>query len=1084
MVHVTYAQRPEALVDALIAQVEADAPHRSALTSPTILTPSRAVAAFLKLRWAERTGIMANLQVTRPSAFFAPDDAPHSGGAPRNVSALAAHLEAGLETVGPEAPALQNYLAAGGLSSSQRDARRAALALKMAQLYFPYALDRPDWLGLSEAPAGAERPDAWLLHAWDRAATAAPDIRRITWPHRVSDERRVPALYFFLVPIHQVPVAKALARLQAHTPVHVYALNPCLEFWEDAESEDEPVALRRWGHLPRQQVRTLNALSGFNADLCPDGPDGHHLLAEIQRNILRRRVETAWPDAPPNDASIQVFACPTPARAASAAVGAALARARAGAALDDICILFPSPSAAEHRQKLRLALAAFYNPPHRFIDVPEDETSRVFALLRALLELPGSALDRINLLPLLRHPLIHPEQPTHQAKWLSWCATLAVYFGASESDQADSYVEGDLYTWTQAARRLARGFWCDDDPRIDSDPYPPAEVSAEDLPAAAAFAALVTDLAAWAHEGHHRSQTWSDWAHRLEALVTRFVHPDTAADERDKTRIVGLLADLARWGPGDPTRPVSLALVRPLLERALSEQRSDSAGALSGGITIGALDAVDGVPFRHVFILGMSEDQFPAREGRDELDLRRAHPRSTDVSRRDKDLATWLHRLVLSRDTLWISFVDRDAATQDLRRPSAPVQTLLDIAERTLGRPFPIQTIPFRPDLRPPHEGEPPNMHRLRRARDRRDALAAHLGDAAWPSLSALEGAMPPDQWRRLRDELRLVRWPSPTTNEDGRITPVPYRSLLHFLEDPFSGWLRFVLRIDEGVRFRHALSERTECFQSDDHSVEALLHGILADHRSTRSPAPAECHERLARRLVARATRGIGPSGSLMRAELARLQPILEVWRAHLSRHLDPEAPAHRGPLPPRADRRGSALDLTAGHRSFRIAPETEWWSVTPVKQLALSAKKKLSLPHRLRRSLALFVDQQCLVAAGGLPEDTASHARIGTADGQTHDLRLEATTRSSAEAYLSHRLTELTAPEPPLDLPLHRAYLFAQADADGASSARLRALLRPDSSLWQSTSKQRQTPSIDEARALIAERYASFFPGRKEAP
>ncbi len=140
--------------------------------------------------------------------------------------------------------------------------------------------------------------------------------------------RARPSRCIFLAFPTPVPSSPAFLRTSVKlTELHVYALNPCMEFWEDVEGAcyraaialsaadtrsvtrwtraDDPfsldapgenAALRQWGKPGREYIRLLNELTDcdFDSHFEPPPPArGSSLLARVQESILCREPEAS-----------------------------------------------------------------------------------------------------------------------------------------------------------------------------------------------------------------------------------------------------------------------------------------------------------------------------------------------------------------------------------------------------------------------------------------------------------------------------------------------------------------------------------------------------------------------------------------------------------------------------------------------------------------------------------------------------------------------------------------------------------------------------------------------------------------------
>ncbi|MGH8163503.1 MAG: hypothetical protein ACREP1_04125, partial [Rhodanobacteraceae bacterium] len=106
----------------------------------------------------------------------------------------------------------------------------------------------------------------------------------------------------------------------------------------------------------------------------------------------------------------------------------------------------------------------------------------------------------------------------------------------------------------------------------------------------------------------------------------------------------------------------------------------------SGGVTFCGMVPLRVVPFRAICLLGMDEAAFPRRENAP-LDPLLADTRANQSERGDRDVRAddrllFLQLIAAARDTLYISWVGRDAHSNEPRPPSTVVAELMDELRR------------------------------------------------------------------------------------------------------------------------------------------------------------------------------------------------------------------------------------------------------------------------------------------------------------------------------------------------------------------------------------------------------------------
>ncbi|HZR07796.1 MAG TPA: PD-(D/E)XK nuclease family protein [Myxococcales bacterium] len=171
--------------------------------------------------------------------------------------------------------------------------------------------------------------------------------------------------------------------------------------------------------------------------------------------------------------------------------------------------------------------------------------------------------------------------------------------------------------------------------------------------------------------------TWEAWLDPLTALATRAL--------REPARVLSLLAGMAPMGP---VGPVSLAEVRLVLGRRLTELPAPSPGPRQGKVYVTPVARVRGLAFDTVFVPGLAEKLFPNKVIEDPLlrDLQRAEFPDLETSP-DRIAAERLALLLsagASRKKLVLSWPRIDLSQGRARVPSFYGLEVLRAAEGTL----------------------------------------------------------------------------------------------------------------------------------------------------------------------------------------------------------------------------------------------------------------------------------------------------------------------------------------------------------------------------------------------------------------
>lgn len=114
----------------------------------------------------------------------------------------------------------------------------------------------------------------------------------------------------------------------------------------------------------------------------------------------------------------------------------------------------------------------------------------------------------------------------------------------------------------------------------------------------------VVDALARTLEGLTGEASWPEWSQRLAAVFDRWV-----GRERDREAVAEVIADLARLGSASPR--ARWRDVEAVLEARFDWERLPVGPLASGGVHVGALDAMAGLPFRIVAVPGLVEGGYP-----------------------------------------------------------------------------------------------------------------------------------------------------------------------------------------------------------------------------------------------------------------------------------------------------------------------------------------------------------------------------------------------------------------------------------------------------------------------------------------
>lgn len=732
MLTIHFANRHETLEALLIAALAA--PGASPFSTDEVIVPSAALQRRLTLALAREHGICAQVRFSYLAQWLWQQAArvrsAVSGRAvqarpPLQVEPLAWRIYAALADDGWVAAhaRLGAYLA-------QADAvTRLDLAQRLAGLFDQYSTYRPDWLARWSAGETAPRalpgsPDEpWQAALWRRLAAElapAPDVDALIHPlgPPLPPGAALPAgvglpaaAHVFGLPTIAPAHLALLQQLGRWIDLHVYALNPCRQYWFDI------VDRRRFAHLAargqadhHEEGNRLLAAWGRQAqaqlaglvEVCGDAviDDEHYTphpaptrLAALHNAILDL-VELAPGSVPlaDDDRSLEVHVCHSLTRELEVLQDTLLSlRALPDApAPGEILVVLPDLEAGAP-----LIDSVFGTAP-RERALPYTITgrapSRVNAPARALLDalaLAGSRAPVGAVFGLLQQPVVARRfglDDDGLARVHRWLQDSGVHWALDAGHRAALGLPPDArHGLADGLERLYLGYALPSAAAAPFDDLLPAGGAegsdALTLGALWRYAELLADLRTRLAKPLPPAEALA----LLNGLTASLLQPegDERADFAELLEAIAMLAE--RWQQAELAQPLPAELLRQALAQVLDDPVRG--GVPTGRITFSAISSLRGLPYRVVCVLGLDDGAFPTAQRPAEFDLMAAAPRPGDRQRRSDERNLFLELLLAARERLHLSYTGRSVRDNAVLPPSVLVAELLDQLLPALAAP-------------------------------------------------------------------------------------------------------------------------------------------------------------------------------------------------------------------------------------------------------------------------------------------------------------------------------------------------------------------------------------------------------------
>ncbi len=712
--HLYTSNRLEVLVQKL-AEVLRE-PLGSPLVPEIIVVQSKGMERWLAMQLAQRFGVCANVKFPFPNAFvyemigkLIPDIPDPS---PFDPSLLTWKIMKLLPDFidRPEFASIKNYLGA-----AEFDLKAFQLAERIADRLDQYLLYRPDWIFRWER--GDE--SHWQAMLWRTLVREQGSLHRAGLTKQFLEHlesltarpadfpERISVFGISALPPFHVQILGAIAKL---TPVHLFVMNPCREFWFDVSSSIEQKSVvigfpDQAGAIDERNSEAGNPLLASMGMLGRDflgmlydleiqeqtefiDPTDNALLSHIQSDILnlrQRNAAQAKLGIAETDDSIQIHSCHSPMREVEVLQDQLLRMFEQNAALLPKDILVMTPDIESYAPYIQAVFDLPVDDPRRIPFSITDRSVRheslLFVTFMALFEISRSRLSASEVMTILESPAVQRKFKISEGdldRIRHWIIETRIRWGIDARHRQElGLPETDENTWRAGLNRLLLGYALPGEGQhlfAKILPYDPIE--GDDAELLGNLLDFVEQLFSAINALRH-PRSLAQWGELLLHLLENFFAPDPEW-ENDYLFLRRSFDELAKLQQQtDFTHQIDIEVIKNYLKR-LVEGSSFGYGIMTGGVTFCAMLPMRSIPFRIICLIGMNDGAYPRQEKRVGFDLMAKHPRPGDRSRRKDDRYLFLEAILSAREKLYISYVGQSLQDNSPIPPSILVTELLD----------------------------------------------------------------------------------------------------------------------------------------------------------------------------------------------------------------------------------------------------------------------------------------------------------------------------------------------------------------------------------------------------------------------
>lgn len=726
MLKLYHSNRLEQLT-AYLAAIQQIEPLEPVFAAEVVVTQHQGMARWLSQQLANIQGISANTEYPLPANFIWKlyrsqlDDVPESSCFDRSILSwrLMEILPKRLEQ--PEFIALKHYLATG------RDHLKLyQLCRYVADTFEQYLIYRPEWIldWQQGGSLGCEK-QPWQCHLW-RALTEGdePPIHRASLHQQFMtlansgkiDPTTLPQR-IMIFGINSLPPAylEALAVVAEHIDVHLFALNPCIAFWEDITDSKTLARLRAvWqrqgmpdvsdkyevgnsllasmGKLGRDFQRLLHKADyPIEDEDCAVYFDQHNLLEAIQSDILHllERGQGGYQKSQldEEDHSIAIHSCHSPMREVQVLFDQLLQLFEQNPDLLPRDIIVMTPEIDTYAPYIEAVFGSASEGkiiPWAIADRSAQAEHPLLNTFIELMKLPSARMNASEVLAMLETPSVARYYDLDEValqRIQQWVQESGIRWGLDGEFRAELDQPADeSFSWHFGLQRLMLGYalpaWQEE--YQGQSPYPHIEgMEAQWLGRLNHFLDDLSELRQRLNQPHTPRQ----WQELIHTILQRFTIEDE--DEQQALQLLNeVVHDLAHYTEAAAfEQEISLEVVLDYLKGHLQSPASPHR-FLAGQVSFCAMMPMRSLPFKVVCMIGMNDASYPRSRPPLGFDLMVDKPLPGDRSRRDDDRYLFLEALLSARQKLYISYVGRSIRDNAPLLPSVLVSELQDYIEQ------------------------------------------------------------------------------------------------------------------------------------------------------------------------------------------------------------------------------------------------------------------------------------------------------------------------------------------------------------------------------------------------------------------
>lgn len=335
--------------------------------------------------------------------------------------------------------------------------------------------------------------------------------------------------------------------------------------------------------------------------------------------------------------------------------------------------------------------------PYQISDQTYESESPFLKTITDLLNIYKNCLSQTYILNLLNMEQIQKKYEISTDDWetiKNWIATANIRVDYDDETVQPGKSKEDVLpiynTWYRALKRMVLGSMMSSDAVYAGDIYPFTQIEGSNIILLGKLKSFVDDLEdlranlsqfEYSNEQKLNATKWKDFV--LEHIVEKFFVIDQNVKEDQETLEQFLQQLIDKFENIDPNYKISVSVFQNYLDTAITSTKQFKQ-FMSGKVNFCTFLPMRSIPFKHIFLLGMNDGEFPKVQQELGFDLmQNGYQERGDRSEREDGRYMFLETLISAKESLYISYIGKSILDKTERNPSILVSELENYLTKT-----------------------------------------------------------------------------------------------------------------------------------------------------------------------------------------------------------------------------------------------------------------------------------------------------------------------------------------------------------------------------------------------------------------